>query len=98
MRKGILVALLLTIITPLILSYIFLTLLTPIDWTRMDSGFPQILGILSFSSLAFAYSVPLFGYGYIIPLFIWLITGFFALLLNKPTNKPVMSQMKSGMT
>jgi hypothetical protein len=90
MRKGILVALLLTIITPLILSYIFLTLLTPIDWTRMDNGFPQILGILIFSSLAFAYSVPLFGYGYVIPLFIWLITGLFVGLFSKSAKRGVL--------
>ena len=82
-----LIALILSIITPLILTLILLTLLTPIDWTKMTGGFPQVLAILSFSSIAFAYNVPIFGYGYLIPLFIWIITGIFVGLFCKSVKK-----------
>ena len=87
MKKGILFAFLLSIITPLILSFILLTLLTPINWTQMPGGAPQILAILSFSSLAFPYNVPIFGYGYVLPLFIWIITGLLVGLLSKSAKK-----------
>lgn len=89
-KKGILIAFVLCIITPLILSYIFLTLLTPINWTQMTGGFPQILALLSFSSIAFAYTVPIFGYGYVISLLIWLITGLFVGLFCKSAKNGVM--------
>jgi hypothetical protein len=75
MKKGIIIAIVLAIIAPWILMAIFLTLLTPINWTQMTGGFPQMLAILSFSSIAFAADIPIFGYGYLIPLFIWIITG-----------------------
>jgi hypothetical protein len=87
MKRGIIIALLLSIITPLILSFILLTLLTPINWTQMTGGAPQILAILSFSTLAFPYNVPIFGYGYVIPLFMWLITGVFVGLFCKSVKK-----------
>ncbi len=75
MKKGILIGLLFGIMVPWILSAIFLTLLTDISWTAMPGGVPQVLAILSFSSVAFSYNVPLFGHGYVIPLFIWILTG-----------------------
>ena len=87
MKKGIIIALLLSIITPLILSFVFLTLLTPINWTQLTGGAPQILAILSFSSIGFAYTVPIFGYGYVIPLFMWIITGLFVGLFCKSIKK-----------
>lgn len=89
MKKGIVIAFILAIITPLILSFIFLTLLTPINWTQMEGGFPQIMAVLSFSSIAFAYNVPIFGYGYTISLFIWLITGLFVGLFCKSATRGV---------
>lgn len=87
MKKGILIALLLGIITPWILSLIFLSLLTEFSVTAVPEGFPQILAILSFSSVAMPYNVPIFGYGYVIPLFIWLITGIFCGLFCKSALK-----------
>jgi hypothetical protein len=87
MKKGNLIALLLCIITPLILSFLFLTLLTSINWTQMTGGAPQILAILSFSSIAFGTSVPIFGWGYVIPLFIWIITGILVGLFCKSAKK-----------
>jgi hypothetical protein len=87
MKKGNLIALLLCIVTPLLLSFLFLTLLTSINWTQMTGGAPQILAILSFSSIAFGTSVPIFGWGYVIPLFIWIITGILVGLFCKSAKK-----------
>jgi hypothetical protein len=89
MKKGILVALVLSIITPWILSFIFLSLLSPVSWTQLEGGFPQILAVLSFSSIAFAYNVPVFGYGYLIPMFMWLLTGLFVGLFCKSIKKGI---------
>ena len=75
------------IVVPWILIFIFLTLLTPINWTQMSEGFPQILTILAFSSVTFPCNVPLFGYGYVIPLFIWLVTGVLCGLACKSVMK-----------
>jgi hypothetical protein len=85
MRKGILIALILSIITPLILTYLFLEFMTDIDFYALITGmnFPQILAILSFSSLSFGYNIPLFGFCYLIPFFIWLMTGVFVGLFTK---------------
>jgi hypothetical protein len=90
MNKGILIAVILSIITPLILSFIFLTLLSPINWTLLEGGFPQILAILSFSSIAFSYNVPLFGYSYCIPLFMWILTGLLVGLCCKSVKRGVL--------
>ena len=87
MKKGVFFAVILCIVAPLILSFIFLTLLTPINWTQMEGGFPQILAILSFSSVGFGTTVPIFGYGYVIPLFIWIITGVFVGLFTKSIKR-----------
>jgi hypothetical protein len=87
MRRGMIIAFILSLITPLILSFIFLTVLTPINWTQMEGGFTQIVAILSFSSIAFGYTVPIFGYGYVIPLFIWIMTGVFVGLFSKSVKK-----------
>ena len=89
MKKGLLIAFILSIITPLILSYLFLTFLTPINWTQMEGGFPQILAVLSFSTVAFGYNIPVFGFGYLIPFLIWIITGLFVGLLSKTVKKGV---------
>jgi len=87
MKKGLVVAVVLSIITPLVLSFILLSLLTPINWTQMTGGFPQILAILSFSTLALPYNVPIFGYGYVLPLFLWLITGILVGLFSKSVTR-----------
>ena len=87
MRKGMILALVLGIVLPWILSFLFLSLLSGIDFTELEGGFPQILAVLSFGSVAFSYNVPIFGYGYVIPLFIWLITGIFVGLFAKSTLK-----------
>lgn len=87
MKKGILFGLLFGIIVPWILSALFLTLLTDISWTGMTEGVPQVLAILSFSSVAFSYNVPIFGHGYVIPLFIWILTGLFCGLCCKSVLK-----------
>jgi len=89
MKKGILIAFILAIVMPLILSYLFLELLTPIEWTRLEGGFPQILAILSFSSIGFGYNVPVFGFGYLIPFFMWIITGLFVGLFSKSVKTGV---------
>jgi len=89
MKKGILIALILSIVTPLLLSFIFLTFLTPINWTFLEGGFPQILAILSFSSIGFGYNIPIFGFGYLIPFFIWIITGLFVGLFSKSVKTGV---------
>jgi hypothetical protein len=89
-KKGILFAFLLSIIMPMILAYLFLTLLTPIHWTQMTGGVLQDIAILSFSSLAFGYNVPIFGFGYVIPLFIWLITGLFVGLFSKSVKRGIL--------
>jgi len=88
-KKGLLFAIILTIITPLILSFTFLTFLTPIDWPKMIGGIPQYLAILSFASLAFAYNVPVFGYGYVISLLIWLITGLLVGLFCRSVKRSI---------
>jgi hypothetical protein len=90
MKKGLLIAFILSIITPLLLSYIFLTLLTPINWPQLEGGFPQILAILSFASIGFGYNVPLFGFGYVIPLFMWLLTGLFVGLFSRSVKRGVL--------
>jgi hypothetical protein len=87
MKKTILLSLILGIILPWILIFIFLSLMTDINWTQMTGGFPQILSILSFSSVSFPHSIPIFGYGYTIPLFIWLVTGIICGLFAKSALK-----------
>jgi len=87
MNKGIIIALILSIVTPLILSYLFLELLTGIEWTRLDGGVPQILAILSFASIGFGTNIPIFGFSYLIPFFIWIMTGLFVGLFTKSVKK-----------
>lgn len=87
MKKSNVIALVLSIVVPFVLAFLFLTLLTDINWTQMTGGFPQVLAILSFSSLAFAYNVPIFGWGYTIPLFLWLITGILVGLFSRSVKK-----------
>lgn len=83
MKKGIIVGLILGIILPWILIFIFLNLLTDINWTQVTGGIPQYLAILSFGSVAFPYNVPIFGYGFVIPLLIWIMTGLICGLFSK---------------
>lgn len=87
MKRNLIIALVLGIFIPWILIFIFLTLLTDINWTLLSGGFPQTLAILTFASVAFPYNVPIFGYGYVIPLFIWILTGLFCGLLCRSTLK-----------
>jgi hypothetical protein len=87
MKKANLIAIVLLIVAPLILTFLFLTMLTSINWTQMTGGFPQILAILSFSSIGFAYSIPIFGWGYTIPLLIWILTGVLVGLACKSVKK-----------
>ena len=85
MQKNTLIGIVFGITIPWILIFIFLSLLTPINWTKV----PQILAVLNFASVAFPYDVPIFGYGYTIPLLIWLITGIFCGLCCKSVLKGV---------
>ena len=87
MKKGILVAILFSVILPWILSFLFLTFFSGINWTQMPEGIGQYLAILSFASVAFEYNMIIFGYGYVIPLLIWLLTGLFCGLLAKSALK-----------
>ena len=89
MNRGNLIAIVLCVVAPLIFSFLFLTMLTPINWTQMTGGFPQILAILSFSTIGFAYTVPIFGWGYGIPLVIWILTGILVGLASKGVKKAV---------
>jgi hypothetical protein len=67
--------------------YLFIELLSDVQWVELAGGAPQILAIFSFSSMAFPYHTPIFGYGYIIPLFVWILTGIFCGLLSKSTMR-----------
>jgi len=87
MKKGLIIAFVLTLVVPWILTFLFLTILTDANWTRMSGGFGQILAILSFNAVAFEYNVPIFGYGYVIPLFMWILTGIFCGLFCKSAWK-----------
>jgi hypothetical protein len=89
MKKRMITALILGIVIPWILSYLFLYFLTDLNWVDVANtgGIPQILAILSFSSVGFNYNVPVFGYGYTIPLLIWILTGIFCGLLAKGAVK-----------
>jgi len=87
MKKNILAALIFGVIIPWILIFLFLTFLTDINWTQLTEGVPQYLAILSYGSIAFPYNTPIFGYGYTIPLLIWVITGVFCGLLCKSALK-----------
>ena len=87
MKKGLIVAFVLAIVVPWILTFLFLTILTDVNWTQMPGGFGQILAILSFNAVAFEYNVPIFGYGYVIPLFMWILTGLFCGLFSKSALK-----------
>jgi hypothetical protein len=90
MKKGLIIAVVLSIVVPWILSFLFLTFLTDINWTQMPGGAGQILAILSFSAVAFEYNAPIFGYGYMIPLLIWILTGLFCGLFSKSALKGVL--------
>ena len=93
MKKGLIIAIVIGVVVPWLLSYLFLTLMVGIDWTEMPGGFPQILAILSFSSLSFAKSVPIVGYGYMIPLLIWIIVGLFCGLFAKSVMKGALTTL-----
>ncbi|MHA1270181.1 MAG: hypothetical protein ACTSPY_10380, partial [Candidatus Helarchaeota archaeon] len=49
----------------------------------LDGGFGQGLAVLTYASIGFAYTVPIFGYSFVIPLVIWLLTGLFCGLITK---------------
>lgn len=87
MKKSLLIGLILGITVPWLLTALFLTLLTDISWTTMTGGPAQVLAILSLGSVAFSTSVPLFGFGYVIPLLIWILTGLFCGLCCKSVLK-----------
>lgn len=87
MKRGLIIAIVLGIVVPWILTFLFLTLLTDIDWTMLPGGFGQVLAILSFNAVAFEYNVILVGYGYVIPLFIWILTGVFCGLFSRSALK-----------
>lgn len=89
MKRNIFTALIMGVIIPWILTFLFLTFLTDINWTQLTEGIPQYLAVLSFGSVGFAYNVPIFGYSYTIPLIIWVITGIFCGLLCKSALKGV---------
>lgn len=90
MRKSFIVAIVLGILLPWLLSYLFLTFLTGLDWTKLDQGALQPLALLSFASVAFSYNAPIFGYGYTIPLIIWLLTGLLCGLFSKSVKRGVL--------
>lgn len=87
MKRGLVLAVILGIILPWILSFLFLTIFSDINWTQLPEGVGQYFAILSFGAVAFEYNLIIVGYGYTFPLLIWIITGLFCGLLSKSAFK-----------
>ena len=80
------IGILMGILIPWLLTYIFLYLFAGIElswYLELDGGFGQGLAVIAFESIGFAYSVPIFGYSFVIPLLIWILTGVFCGLITK---------------
>ena len=74
-KKGLLIGMILAVVLPWGLTYVFLTILTDTTWMVVELDALGYIAVLSFESMAFTYSVLILGTGFWIPLFIWIITG-----------------------
>ncbi|MHA1694973.1 MAG: hypothetical protein ACTSXT_08570 [Candidatus Helarchaeota archaeon] len=74
------------ILLPWLFTFLSLYFLGGIDlgwYVQLDGGFGQGLAVLTFESIGFAYTLPIFGYSFVIPLLIWLITGIICGFITK---------------
>jgi hypothetical protein len=84
-KKGFIIGIILAVVLPWLLIFPFLFFLTDTTWMAVELNAIQYIGVLSFQSFGFAYSVPIIGYSFAIPLLVWIVTGLVCgLIARKP--------------
>ncbi|MBD3227618.1 MAG: hypothetical protein GF329_05460 [Candidatus Lokiarchaeota archaeon] len=79
-------SIILAIFLPWVLIILFMILLTDASWI-FGLEIPQMLAVISFQSFGFVYNIPLLGYGFGIPLLIWILVGIFCGITAKSPIK-----------
>ena len=92
MKKSIyfILSIILAIFLPWILIVLFMMVLTDASWI-FGLSIPQMFAVISFESIGFVYSVPLLGYGFGIPLIIWILVGIICGIMAKSPMKGLLA-------
>jgi len=82
-KKGFFISLALAVLLPWLLILITLMALGETDWMVTELSVAEFIGVLSFNTMGYTYDAMILGYGFWIPLLIWIITGLVCGVINR---------------